>query len=314
MSVGARLPAPARPATSRAPAAPQVQALGTEIEPNGFFTQATAIASGSAIRANIYITGDVDYYAFTARAGDRVYAGTMTSFSPGSSTDSVLRLIASDGVTVMETDDQDGSFSASSSVIAGAVITSGGVYYLQVTAFSASSTIRAYELYLTTQNGVPVPEIEPNDSFTTAMSLPASGWITGTRNPTETDWYSFTLNAGDTVFLALDLDPERDNVQWNGRLGICQFGDLDNLVLAVDDGSGGSAANPLAEALYFTVKNSSTYYAYVDSATAATGGPSATYNLSVDIRPAVDEGPVCQIYTSSDVPKSLGPGAGLTTQ
>lgn len=309
--VRAPAPAPARPSASLQPAAKQGQALGAEIEPNGYYTQATVISSGGAIRASIFITGDVDYYAFRALAGDRVYAATMTSFSPAQ-TDSVLRLIASDGVTVIESDDNDGQLSTTSSVIAGAAIPSNGQYYLMISS-TATAQIRPYELYLKVQSGAPVAEIEPNDSNLLAMTLPASGWITGTRVPTDTDWYSFTANAGDTIFLALDLDPERDNAQWNGRLGIALFGDAGNQIPFVDDGSTGGVANPLGEALFMTVKNAGTYYAYVDSATAATGGPSATYNLSVDVRPAVDEGPVCQIYTSADVPKAIGPGAGLAT-
>jgi len=305
------VPAPARATAPLRPDVPRGQALGGEIEPNGFYTQATAISSGSAIRANIYPEKDVDYYAFHALAGDRVYAAAMTSFS-ASSTDSVLRLIASDGVTVIESDDNDGSFSSVSSVIAGAAIPSSGQYYLLIST-TVASQIRPYELYLKVQSGGPVPEIESNDTITVAMTLPASGWITGTRVPTDTDYYSFTANAGDTIFLALDLDPERDNVQWNGRLGIGMFGDADNLILVVDDASTGSVANPLGEALFITVKRPGTYYAYVDSATAATGGPSATYNLSVDVRPPVDEGPVCRIYSSVDVPKALGPGPGLAS-
>ena len=316
LPVGARAPAraPARPNAPPQPAAKQGQALSAEIEPNGYYTQATAISSGRAVQANIYPEKDIDYYAFRALAGDRVYAATMTSFSPAG-TDPVLRLIASDGVTVIESDDNDGQLSSTSSVIAGAAIPSSGQYYLMISS-TTTGLVRPYELYLRVQNGAPVAEIEPNDSSVLAMTLPASGWITGTRNPTgslETDWYSFTANAGDTIFLALDLDPERDNAQWNGRLGLGMFGDADNLILVVDDGSVGSAANPLGEALFVTVKNAGTYYAYVDSSTTATGGPSATYNLSVDIRPPADESPVCQIYTSADAPKTIGPGAGLTT-
>lgn len=50
---------------------------------------------------------------------------------------------------------------------------------------------------------------------------------------TEQDWYSFTLNAGDTVFLSLDVDPEDDLTVWNGRLGIALFGDASNQILVV---------------------------------------------------------------------------------
>jgi hypothetical protein len=41
--------------------------------------------------------------------------------------------------------------------------------------------------------------------------LPASGWVSGARGTTtDVDYYSITLNAGDSVHLGLDLDPVRD--------------------------------------------------------------------------------------------------------
>ena len=115
------------------------------------------------------------------------------------------------------------------------------------------------------------------------------------------------------MFLSLDLDPERDNVQWNGRLGIAQLGDANNQILMVDDASTGSVANPLSEALFMTVKTAGTYFAVVDSASAATGGPTTTYTLSVTVFPAVDAGVNCTTYTSTDVPQTIGPGTGLVS-
>ena len=68
-----------------------------------------------------------------------------------------------------------------------------------------------------------------------------------------------------------------------------------------------------SEAMFLTIKTSGTYFAVVDSASAATGGPTATYNLSVTKFPAVDEGVNCTTYTSTDVPKTIGPGTGLVS-
>ena len=118
------------------------------------------------------------------------------------------------------------------------------------------------------------------------------------------------LNAGDTVYFGLDMDPERDGVQWNGRLGIALFGDANNQTLFADDASVGSTLNPLSEAIFFTVKTTGTYYAYVDSA-AATGDPTATYNLSVSVFSPVVIGVNCTTYTSSDVGQTIGPGPGV---
>ncbi len=290
---------------------------GDEIEPNNTSATATALTgSDIKIRGNIFPNGDLDYFSFSANAGDRVYATVMTSFSASANTDSQLRIFASDGVTELELDEDDGSLGALSSSIAGVVIPSAGTYYAQVKHLSATGQLRPYDLYLKVQSGSPTPEVEPNDTSGTANPLPGNRWVSGARNPaaaTEQDWFSFTLNAGDTVYLGLDLDPERDNVQWNGRLGFALFGDADNQIITVDDASVGSAANPLSEALIMTVKNAGTYYAFVDSATAATGGPTATYNLSVSVIPRVPIGVNCTTYTSTNVPQSIGPGATLTS-
>ena len=96
----------------------------------------------------------------------------MTSFSSNASTDSVLTLFASDGTTVVETDDNDGSLGGSSSSIAGANIVSGGAYFLQVKHFSATNHLRPYHLHVRVQSGSPTAEVEPNDTPGTANALP----------------------------------------------------------------------------------------------------------------------------------------------
>src|SRR5699024_1790391 len=42
-------------------------------------------------------------------------------------------------------------------------------------------------------------------------------------------------------------------------------------------------------------------------------GPTATYNLSVSILHHAPPGVNCTTYTSTDVPKTIGPGAGLVS-
>ncbi|MBX7055377.1 MAG: immune inhibitor A, partial [Pyrinomonadaceae bacterium] len=295
---------------------PQTTVYQNEIEPNGTAATATVVTTPARIKGYVYQNGDIDYYAFPATAGDKVYSAVMTSASANASSDSQLRLYASDGTTEIEFDEDDGSLGGLSSTIAGATIPSTGTYYLRVNHFSATNQLRPYELYIRLQSGGPTPETESNDTPATANTLPSGGWVSGVRSPavaTEQDWYAMTLNAGDTVYLGLDLDPERDNVQWNGRLGLALFGDAGNQILVVDDGSTGSVANPLSEAFFFTVKTSGTYYAFVDSASAATGGPTATYNLSVTVFPKIEEGVNCTTYTSTNVPQTIGPGTGLVS-
>jgi len=307
----------------------QVMAPGTDqgVEPDNSDNNTIAAAdpltgTTGRIRGNLVPNGDNDFYSFSGTAGDRVYLGTMTSWSAGSSTDSQLRLFRADGTTIVEFDDDNGSFAGLSSSIAGAILPATETYYIEVRDFTAGTTTeRPYELYFALQpNGTaPVAETEANDTPATANALPASGWVSGARNPaaaTEQDWYSMTLNAGDTVYLSLDVDPEDDLVVWNGRLGIALLGDANNQILVVDDaGTGDIAPNPNrpSEALYMTVKNAGTYYAFVDSASAAVGGPTATYHLNVTIIPRVDGGSPCTTYTSTNVPQTIGPGTGLVS-
>lgn len=302
------------------PAATMTQTV--EIEPNGTAATATPIVGPNVKvrQANLFPNGDIDFYSFTATAGDRVYAGTMTSFSAGSSTDSQLTLLASDGTTVIEFDDDNGSFAGLSSSIAGAIIPTTGTYYLKVNDFTpGTASERPYDLYVQVQTAAPTPETEPNDTPATANVLPASGHVSGTRDPalaTEQDWYSFSANAGDTVVLSLDLNPERDTTVWNGRLGVALFGDAANQILVVDDAGTGDVTpvpNNPSEFMVMTVKTTGTYFAFVDSATAAVGGPTATYDLSVSILPRTPAGINCTTYTSTDVPKVIGPAAGLVS-
>ncbi len=320
--------APARPATpSPRPAGltytpvPLGQGYDGEVEPNGTPATASPLTGANlVVRAPLFPNGDIDFYSFSATAGDRIYAAIMTSGAAGSSTDSQLTILDTDGTTIVEFDDDNGSLAALSSTIAGAVVPATGTYFLKVNDFTAGTTSeRPYELHFRIQSGAPTAEVEANDTPATANPLPANGWVSGARNPaaaTEQDWYSFSANAGDTVFLSLDVDPEDDLVVWNGRLGIALFGDAGNQILVIDDaGTGDVSPNPNrpSEALFMTVKNAGTYFAFVDSASAATGGPTATYHLSVSIHSATNEGVNCTTYTSTDVPKTIGPGTGLVS-
>ena len=144
--------------------------MQADVEPNGTFATATPITGTSArVHGNLWPAGDIDYYSFEALAGDRVYSAIMTSNSAGGSTDSQLTLLASDGTTVIEFDDDNGTFAGLSSSIAGSTIPSTGTYFLKVNDFTAGTgSMRGYELYLRVQSGTPTAEAEPNDTPGTA--------------------------------------------------------------------------------------------------------------------------------------------------
>ena len=90
------------------------QGLVFESEPNGTVALATPLGTDALIRAAIFPAGDVDYYSFNAAAGDRVHVATMTAASVYGD-DTIVDLLDTDGVTVLQTDDDNGSFRAQSS-------------------------------------------------------------------------------------------------------------------------------------------------------------------------------------------------------
>lgn len=314
---------PPQPPRTLAPPAPGLAAEGfvVEAEPNGTSGTATPLGgSAAAAIGNVFPPADVDFYSFTAAAGDRVYAATQTLFDASASGDAVLEVLNTDGATVIETDNNDGTFNASSASIAGTVIPAAGTYFLRVRHNVATGTIRPYHLRFQLQSGSPTAEVEPNNTPATATPIPASGWVSATItavSPGEADFFSISLNAGDSVYLSLDMNPERDAAVWNGRLGFGLFGNppANQILLANDANAGTNPADPNSEAFFFMVKDAGTYFVYVDSIVAAGLGPNATYNLSVSVRPEVPATPVCTTYTSTDVPQAIptGPGSVSST-
>ena len=285
---------------------PDGMSFFNETEPNGTPATANALPGNDiAVLGNVFPNGDQDYFSFSGNAGDRVYAATMTSFSASASVDSYLTLFASDGTTVIEDDNDNGSFGSTSSSIAGATLPASGTYYLQVRHNSATNQLRPYRLHLRVQSGSPVAETEPNETPATANPLPPSGWVSGsTSAATDLDYYSLSLNAGDSVFLSLDLDPERDTTEWNAQLGLGVF---NNFILVVNDAG---TAGPDSEAFFITVKDAGTYYVLVS---APTGGTTfGTYNLSASVLPKAQQA-YCTTYTSTDVPKVIPSGPGMVS-
>jgi MYXO-CTERM domain-containing protein len=271
------------------------QFFAGEIEPNGGPLQATVIGDDAVVRANIFGTGDNDYYRITANAGDRVFAATMTGFSSAANT-SQLSLIGVDGVSFLETDLNNGVFAAGASSISGASLGQQGNYFLRVSHSGNSAQMRPYDLHVKVQTGMPTPEMEPNDL--TAQMLPVGGYISGTTlSVADVDSYSLVLQAGDTVFASLDLDPERDTTEWNGQL---TFAPAMQPGLVVNDGD--TAGSPDSEALMATVQTAGMYEIRVGSTNGA-----GTYLLSVSVHPGTDATPNCTTYTSADIPKTIGP-------
>jgi uncharacterized repeat protein (TIGR01451 family) len=253
-----------------------------------------------------------DTYSFDAQAGDYIYAATMTAIADDN-VDSKLTLWRAPVPTaqgqnaayVLEFDDNDGSFGPRSSSIAGARIPATGTYYLVVEATSPTlKTYHPYTLYFRLHRGAPLPGNPP-------ALLPASGWVSGTlaAGSISTDGYLFNADAGDTVFLSLDLDPERNGVTTDGRLTVVPVDNGGDLRYLTADDSNPVTTALMSEALFVTVRKSGQYIAVVDSTTP----PSApqTYTLSFTKFPQPQPVGICTTYTSTDVPKTIGPDLSL---
>jgi subtilisin-like proprotein convertase family protein len=269
---------------------------GAESEPNDSAATASPIQSGERIRANLLAAGDVDYYRFTAQAGERVFANVVTAGAEGMA-DSVLTLLESDGTNAIESDDNDGSQLSRASSIAGAVIPADGTYFLRVD--DAAGVLAPYDLYLQLRSGAAAAELEPNDEFSEANPL-GNGVVTGQHAAAgEKDWYSMQLQAGDTVFLSLDLLTGESS---KAQLGFGLAGDTGNRqVLAVPaKGELPDSTGSPSEALSMTVSTSGTYYARVASSDESPADPTWTYELSATVIPAAQ--PSCRTYSSAGGP------------
>ena len=252
--------------------------ISPEIEPNDLYTQAQPVGTTCVIvSGEITPSTDVDYYSFPAAAGQWVFAYVDTSG------DSVLELLGTDGATVLEADDDDGPSLSSS--IAGRPITTTGTYYLRVSSSGAASTF-TYFLCLAVQGPLWGREVEPNSPLANANPFPAvPGVITGTIAVTgDLDIYSFTANAGDIVFISLDLDPERDGFAWDGVLDLMDAGAT--VLVTADNSVAVGSPYPPSEAISYTIGLTATYYIRVTHFGDNQGGPQYTYRLSLCRNPA----------------------------
>jgi len=252
--------------------APRPYATGSEVEPNNTSGTATALTfTPTAITtAAINPGGDIDFYTFTAPAGSRVWLETDTGGvqnAGATSRDTVVDLLAADGTTVIENDDDDGTGNGGdgtietglASIIAGRTLTAGGTYFIRVQAFSATGIINPYRLFVSLTNVAATAEVEGNDTAATANVANSPALRSGTIGALgDADYYSISCNAGDTVFFPVDADPDRDG---NGSDLVVEFrSPADAVLLSVDSSITGDAGNPAGEGANFTVQTAGTYF------------------------------------------------------
>ncbi|HEX2643257.1 MAG TPA: S-layer homology domain-containing protein, partial [Thermoanaerobaculia bacterium] len=174
----------------------------------------------------IQIGRDVDYFAFTAAPGQRLLIQTSKL---GTGSDTLLRLFAPDGTTLLAADD-NGAGGLASRILFTAAET--GPYFVAVTHRSSSGT-GTYEI------GVRRVVDDHGDSATQATPLTVGGTPVAGNNEIagDVDFFSFTAGDGQTLAIRTsDLGTGSDTfLRLYDRDGATQ--------LSFDDDSGGGSAS-----------------------------------------------------------------------
>jgi subtilisin-like proprotein convertase family protein len=277
-----------------------------ENEPNDSPGTATALdtpLNGGSLNGPV----DEDFWAVTGLTGDRVYAYTNNGGSSNSTLDMDLRLLAADGSTTIEFDDEDGDghsapindwhfvYSTTSAVIAGARLTSDGTHYWQVTDQSATGTVHRYRFHTGIQPASrnPLGECEPNDTLAAADRTGKNYYSGDFPTSDDVDVYAFEATVGDRIFVAFDGDPERNgtgsdapSADPNTVAGLLQIldpaGDL--LINDISDSNSiQSAPDYPAQGAFLFARTTGTHYVSARPQSATSAGPAKTYELAIFI-------------------------------
>ena len=134
-------------------------------EPNNTPAQAVQVSYGQSISAEICPGGDYDYYKFVGSTGDRLIADIDASIL-GSSLDSYLYLLDSDGKNVIAQNDDEVAFQRLDSLI-GYRLPHAGTYYLRVKAWNHPS-VGGNEYFYTLRLSTDV--VDPTAAITYPLS------------------------------------------------------------------------------------------------------------------------------------------------
>lgn len=201
-----------------------------EVEPNNTPATATVLTSFESLGmsrspGSISPAGDVDYFRLEAPPGSRlsllVDTGVLPQNPGGNTRDSVVQVLAADGVTLLEQDDDDGTgqgpvVSGEASATVG--LPASGTIYIRIAAKSPAQVLSPYLLWVNASTVPFVNEVEPNDTQGQAMFAdfgPVMGALSG---PSDVDWYLRGLLGGGPHAIFVDGDPERDGTTTDVRI------------------------------------------------------------------------------------------------
>ena len=183
-------------------------------EPNDDWTQATSIAYGQTLSADICPGGDYDFYTFSGSAGDKVVIDIDAKVD-GSSLDSYIFLLDSNGTTVLAEHDDEILTEVQDSLL-GYHLPHNGTYYVKVRAWnhpSVGGTDYFYDIHLFTDNTNPSSAqiVSPvNDAWLdpTLQTITASATDNESGvNRVELLWHTADWQNSDWIWLGADRDP-----------------------------------------------------------------------------------------------------------
>lgn len=222
---------------------------------NDASTRARA-AAGRTTSGNIEYEGDVDWFRFSARTGNR-YQITLAGAGEGGLGDPTLRIIDRDGNDLAMNDDADGSLNSALEFIPAA----NGDVFIEARGYGDAYT-GAYALNIAAER---LPRDNIGNSTSTGGRISSGESVEGSLDfPSDSDWYRVRLTEGQSYRFTLNAsgDTPMDDP-------LVRVRDSRGTELAVDD-DGGDGLNSYLE---FTAPSTGTYYVETTSFSGqATGG------------------------------------------
>lgn len=164
--------------------------IGNDASTNG------RVSVGRTVTGNIEFEGDVDWYRFSARTGNR-YVVSLAGAGEGGLGDPVLRVVDADGAELAANDDSEGSLNSRLEFIPRA----NGNVFIEARGYGDAYSGR-YQLEVTTQR---LPRDSVGNSTSTGGRLRTGQSITNALDfAGDTDWYRIRLEQGQSYRFTLN--------------------------------------------------------------------------------------------------------------
>ncbi len=224
-----------------APSAARAALIGGMLqEPDNSTGTASLIRLFEFAQSGISPAADKDIWRTPGAAvGELIFAYVDTS-SSAASMDSVLDVLANDGTTVIESDNDDGP--GLGSVVAGAIVPQDGNVFFQITESGNNETM-SYRLFQAVMDAADsVSELEPNNTPATAniISMPIIHGNVASGSG-DVDYFRFFAPYFAYVAVVMDENPENDGVITDTTLTI--YDTDETTVLAIGDNLGVTDGN-----------------------------------------------------------------------